>query len=155
MIKKSTNKNTKSVEGKTTSQIQLIYYNKIDITTLKLYPKPELIINWKNKIIPLGTYKTSLQKLVARSSTLNASILCNCSTQIIVLEKIPIYLPCVSWAKEKSHFLFFLNAAQSTILFPSVNFKSVFHFSVSLNLSHYSWNPHALALYKSFAMRHS
>ena len=47
VIKKSTNKNTKSVEGKTTRQIRLIHYNKIEITTLKLYPKPEFTINWK------------------------------------------------------------------------------------------------------------
>ena len=53
MIKKSTNKNTKklrgkpcSVEGKITGQIRSIHYNKIEITTLKLYPKPEFTINW-------------------------------------------------------------------------------------------------------------
>ena len=109
---KSTNKNTKSVEGKTTGQIWLIHYNKIEITTLKLYPKPEFTINWENTIIPLGTNTTSLQKPIVRSSTLNISILCDCSTQIIVLGKTLIYLPCVSWAKEKSHFLFFLCATQ-------------------------------------------
>ena len=103
MIKKSTNKNTKklrgkpsNVEGKTTGQIQSIHYNKIEIITLKLYPKPEFIINWENTIIHLGTNTTSPQKLVARSSALNASILCDCSIQIIVLEKTSIYLPCVS-----------------------------------------------------------
>ena len=102
-IKKSTNKNTKklhgkpsSVEGKTTRQIRSIHYNKIKITTLKLYTKPEFTINRKNTIIPLETNTTSSQKLEARSSTLNTSTLCGCSTQIIVLEKIPIYLPCVS-----------------------------------------------------------
>ena len=64
-IKKSTNKNTKklhgkpsSVEGKTTRQIRLIHYNKIEITTLKLYLKPEFTINWKNTIISLGTNTT-------------------------------------------------------------------------------------------------
>ena len=167
MIKKSTNKNTKklcakpsSVEGKTTGQIWSIYYNKIKIITLKLYQKPEFTINWENIIISLGTNTTSPQNPVARSSTLNTSTLNTstlrgCSTQIIVLEKIPIYLPYVSWAKEKSPFLFSLSAAQNTILFPSVSFKSVFHSSVSLNLSHYSWNPHVQALYKSFATRHS
>ena len=77
VIKKSTNKNTKSVEGKTTRQIRLIHYNKIEITTLKLYPKHEFTINWKNTIIPVGTNTTSLQKPVARSSTLNISILCD------------------------------------------------------------------------------
>ena len=77
VIKKSTNKNTKSVEGKTTRQIRLIHYNKIEITTLKLYPKPEFTINWENIIIPIGTNITSLQKPVARSSTLNISILCD------------------------------------------------------------------------------
>ena len=155
VIKKSTNKNTKSVEGKTTRQIWLIHYNKIEITTLKLYPKPEFTINWENIIIPIGTNTTSLQRPVARSSTMNISIIYDCSTQIIVLKITPIYLPCVSWAKEKSHFLLSLRAAQNTILFPSVSFKSVFHSSVSLNLSHYSWNSHAQALYKSFAARHS
>ena len=146
-IKKSTNKNTKklrgkpsSVEGKITGQIWSIHYNKIEIITLKLYPKPEFTINWENTIIPLETNTTSPQKLVARSSTLNASILCDCSTQIIVLEKTPIYLPCVSWAKEKSHFLFSLSAIQSTNVFPSVGSKTVFHSSVSLNLSHSLWN---------------
>ena len=65
-IKKSTNKNTKklrgkpsSVEGKTTGQIQSIHYNKIEIITLKLYPKPEFTINWENTIIHLGTNTTS------------------------------------------------------------------------------------------------
>ena len=77
VIKKSTNKNAKSVEGKTTRQIRLIHYNKIEITTLKLYPKPEFTINWKNTIIPVGTNTTSLQKPVARSSTLNISFLCD------------------------------------------------------------------------------
>ena len=103
VIKKSTNKNTKklrgkpsSVEGKTTGQIQSIHYNKMEIITLKLYPKPEFIINWENTIIHLRTNTISPQKLVARSSTLNASILCDCSIQIIVLEKTSIYLPCVS-----------------------------------------------------------
>ena len=93
-IKKSTNKNTKklhgkpsSVEGKTTRQIRSIHYNKIKITTLKLYTKPEFTINRKNTIIPLETNTTSSQKLEARSSTLNASILCDCSTKIIVPEK--------------------------------------------------------------------
>ena len=132
VIKKSTNKNTKSVEGKTTRQIRLIHYNKIEITTLMLYPKPEFTINWENIIIPLGTNTTSLQKSVARSSTLNISILCDYSTQIIVLEKTPIYLSCVSWAKEKSHFLFSLSAAQNTILFPSVGFKSVFQLGIEV-----------------------
>ena len=101
-IKKSTNKNTKklrgkpsSVEGKTKGQIQSIHYNKIEITTFKLYPKPEFTINWENTIISLGTNITSPQNPVARSSTLNTSTLYNFSTQIIVLEKTPIYLPCV------------------------------------------------------------
>ena len=51
--KKSTNKNIKklrgkplSVEGKTLGQIRSIHYNKIEITTLKLYPKPEFTVNW-------------------------------------------------------------------------------------------------------------
>ena len=136
-------------------QIWSIHYNKIEITTLKLYPKPEFTINWENTIIPLGTNTTSPQKLVVRSSTLNASILYDCSTQIIVLEKTPIYLPCMSWTKEKSPFLFSLSAAQSTILFPSVGFESMFYSLVSLNLSHYSWNPHAQALYNSFPAWHS
>ena len=66
VIKKSTNKNTKklrgkpsSVEGKITGQIQSIHYDKIDITTLKLYLKPEFTINWENTIIHLGTNTTS------------------------------------------------------------------------------------------------
>ena len=105
-IKKSTNKNTKklrgkpsNVEGKTTGQIgqiRSIQYNKIEITTLKLYPKPEFTINWENIIIPIGTNTTSLQRPVARSSTMNISIIYDCSTQIIVLKITPIYLPCVS-----------------------------------------------------------
>ena len=96
-IKKSTNKNTKklrgkpsNVEGKTVGQIgqiRSIHYNKIEITTLKLYLKPEFTINWENTIISLGTNTTSPRNPVARSSTLNTSILCDCSTQIIVLEK--------------------------------------------------------------------
>ena len=64
--KKSTNKNTKklcgkpsSVEGKTTRQIRSIHYNKIEITPLKLYLKPEFTINWENTIIHLGTNTTS------------------------------------------------------------------------------------------------
>ena len=160
--KKSTNKNTKklrgkpfNVEEKTTKQIWSIHYNKIEITTLKLYSKPEFTINWeKYNNTPRNKYNLTT-KLVARSFTLNISILCDCSTQIIVLEKTPIYLHCVSRAKEKSHFLFSLSATQNTILFLSIDFKFVFHSSVSLNLSHYSWNPHAQALYKSFAARHS
>ena len=51
-IKKSTNMNTKklcgkpsNVEGKTTGQIRSIHYNKIEITILKLYPKPKFTIN--------------------------------------------------------------------------------------------------------------
>ena len=128
-----------NVERKITGQIQSIHYNKIEITILKLYPKPEFSINWENTIILLETNTSSSQNPVARSSSLNISTLCGCSIQIIVLEKTPIYLPCVSWAKEKSHFLFSLSAAQSTNLFPLVGFKSVFHSSVSLNLSLYGW----------------
>ena len=86
-IKKSTNKNTKklhgkpsSVKGKTTGQIQSIHYNKIEITTLKLYLKLEFTINWKNTIIHLGTNTTSPQNPVVRSSTLNTSTLCGYST---------------------------------------------------------------------------
>ena len=52
-IKKSTNKNTKklrrkpfNVEGKTMGQIRSIHCNKIEITTLKLYPKLEFTLNW-------------------------------------------------------------------------------------------------------------
>jgi len=59
--KKSTNKNTKklhekpsSIKGKTAEQIRSIHYYKIEITTLRLYLKPEFTINWKNTIIPLG-----------------------------------------------------------------------------------------------------
>ena len=96
-----------SVKGKITGQIWSIYYNKIEIITLKLYPKPEFTINWKNTIITLGTNTTSPQNLIARSSTLNTSTLCNCSTQIMVLKKTPIYLLCMFWAKEKSPFSFF------------------------------------------------
>ena len=106
VIKKSTNKNTKSIEGKTTRQIWLIYCNKIEITTLKLYSKPEFTINWEKYNNTSRNKYNLTTKLVARSFTLNISILCDCSTQIIVLEKTPIYLHCVSWAKEKSHFLF-------------------------------------------------
>ena len=65
-IKKSTNMNTKklcgkpsNVEGKTTGQIRSIHYNKIEITTLKLYPKSEFKINWENTIISRGTNTTS------------------------------------------------------------------------------------------------
>ena len=62
VIKKSTSKNTKKlhrkpskVEGKITEQIRSIHYNKITITILKLCPKLELTINWKNtKITSLG-----------------------------------------------------------------------------------------------------
>ena len=89
-IKKSTNKNTKklrgkpsNVEGKTVGQIgqiRSIHYNKIEITTLKLYLKPEFTINWENTIISLGTNTTSPRNPVARSSTLNTLILCDCST---------------------------------------------------------------------------
>ena len=48
-----------SIEGKTTGQIRSIHYNKIEITTLMLYPKPEFTINWENTIIHLGTNTTS------------------------------------------------------------------------------------------------
>ena len=78
-----------SVEGKTIRQIQSIHYNKIEITTLKLYLKPEFTINWENTIILLGTNTTSPQNPIARSSTLNTSTFYGCSTQIIVLEKTP------------------------------------------------------------------
>ena len=51
--KNSTNKNIRklrekpsNIEGKTTGQIQSIHYNKIEITTLKLYQKLEFTINW-------------------------------------------------------------------------------------------------------------
>ena len=44
-----------SIEGKITGQIRSIHYNKITITILKLCPKLELTINWKNtKITSLG-----------------------------------------------------------------------------------------------------
>ena len=100
-----------------------------------LYPKPKFTINWENTIMPLVINTTSPQNPIVRSSTINTSTLGGCNTQITVLEKTPIYLPCVPWVKEKSHFLFSLNAAQSTIIFPSVSFKTVFHYLVSLNLS--------------------
>ena len=94
--KKSTNKNTKSVEGKTMGQIQLIHCNKIEITILKLYSKPKFTINWEKYNNTSRNKYNLTTKLVARSSTLNISILCDCSTQIIVLEKTPIYLHCMS-----------------------------------------------------------
>ena len=85
VIKKSTNKNTKSVEGKTMGQIQLIHCNKIEITILKLYSKPKFTINWEKYNNTSRNKYNLTTKLVARSFTLNISILCDCSTQIIVI----------------------------------------------------------------------
>ena len=114
MIKKSTNKNTKnllgkpfSVKGKTMGQIRSIHYNKIDITTLKLYPKPKFTINWENTIIPLGINTTSPQNPVARSSTLNTSTLCGYNTQIIILEKTLNLSSLCVLSKRKITFSFF------------------------------------------------
>ena len=153
--KKSTNTNTKklceepsSVEGKTIRQIRSIHYNKIEIITLKLHPKFEFTMNWENTIIPLETNTTSPQRPIARSFTLNTSILCNCSTWIIILEKNPNLSSLCVLSKRKITFYFSLSAAQRIILFPSIGFKIVFHSSVSLNLD--SWNRHTQALYKSF-----
>ena len=114
VIKKSTNKNTKklrekpfSVEGKIMGQIRSIHYNKIEITTLKLYPKLEFTINWENTIIPLGTNTTSPQKPVSRYSTLNTSTLYGCSTQIIILEKTLNLSSLCVLSKRKITFSFF------------------------------------------------
>ena len=123
MIKKSTNKNTKklrgkpsNVEGKTTGQIQSIHYNKIEIITLKLYPKPEFIINWENTIIHLGTNTTSPQNPIVRSSTMNTSTLYGSNTQITILEKTPIYQMCLEQKKNQIYF------------FPSMLHKAPFFF---------------------------
>ena len=74
---------------------------------LKLYPKPEFIINWENTIISLETNTTSPQNLIARSSTLNTPILYDCSTQIIILEKIPNLSSLCVLSKRKITFSFF------------------------------------------------
>ena len=97
-------------------QIRSIHYNKIDITTLKLYPKPKFTINWENTIIPLGTNTTTPQNLVARFSTLNTSTLygCSTSTQFIFL----VFL----------EHLFFFSATQNCVSL----------FSLSLILSMYA-----------------
>ena len=135
-IKKSTNKNTKklrgkpsSVEGKTMGQIQSIHYNKIEIITLKLYPKPEFTINWENTIIHLGTNTTSP----------------NCPRK-----NFNLYSLCVlSKKKKKSHFPFSLSAAQSTNIFPSIGFKNLFHSSVSLWISLLTTCTQYIVLYKA------
>ena len=84
-----------NVEGKIIGQIWSIHYNKIEITTLKLYPKPEFTI--------IVLEKTP----VVRSSTLNTSILCDCSTQIIVLEKTSNLSSLCVLSKRKITFSFF------------------------------------------------
>ena len=69
-----------NVEEKTTRRIRSIHYNKIEITIFKLYPKLEFTINWENTIIPLGINTTLPQNPIVRSSTLNTSTHCSCST---------------------------------------------------------------------------
>ena len=145
-----------NVEGKTIGQIQSIHYNKIEITTLKLYPKPEFTINWENTIILLGTNTTSPQNPIARSSTLNTSTFCGCSTQIIVLEKTPNLSSLCVLSKRKITFSFFPSVPhKALILFlqsaSNLCFTLQSH-SESLSLS---LKPHAQALYKSFATWHS
>ena len=96
-----------SVEEKTIGQIQSTHYNKIKITTHMLYQKPEFTINWENTIILLGTNTTTLQNPIARSSTLNTSTFCGCSTQIIVLEKTLNLSSLCVLSKRKITFSFF------------------------------------------------
>ena len=110
-IKKSTNKNTKklreksfSVERKSAGQIRSIHYSKIDITILKSYPRPELIINWKKKtIISLGTNTTSPQN--------------------------PQFIFLVCLEQKKNHIFFFPSVPRGP-----VSFKTVFHSSISLTI---------------------
>ena len=123
-IKKSINKNIKKLRGKLSSvkrkitgQIRSIHYNKIQITTLKLYPKPKFIINWENTIIYLRTNTTTPQNPVAKSPTLNTSTLCDYSTQIIVLEKTPNLSSLCVLSKIKITFFFSLSVPHKTLIF--------------------------------------
>ena len=143
-IKKSINTNTKklrgkpsSIEGKTMGQIRSIHYNKIEITTLKLHPKLEFTMNWEHTIIPLETNKTSPQKSVARSFTLNTSILCDCSSQIIVLEKNPNLSSLCVLSKRKITFSFFPQCRTKHYFFSFSQLQNcVSLFTLSLSLSH-------------------
>ena len=151
--KKTTNNNTKklrrkpsSVKGKTTRQIWSIHYNKIEITTLKLCPKPEFTINWENTIILLGINTTSPQNPIIRSSTMNTSTLYGSNTQITILEKTPIYQVCLE--QKKNHIYFFPSMLHKAPFFFLQSASELCFPIQSLSISLYvSVKPHASMLY--------